>query len=329
MAVVLFISLSIPSYAAEKLFQERSYFGTSVNMTLCHGAAKRGRAHEAMAMAWQRFDSVQARMNMFDPVSDVSGLNAAAGVAFRVHDDVYDLIERSVSYARMTGGVFDISVGPLIALWKKAGLQGRLPEAEEIGRVKTLIGAQRIELLGHGLVRLPAGMRIDLGGNAAGFVADAAAAVLRENGFRDFLIDAGGELLAGGVSCEGRPWRAGIRSPDGEDLVLGVVELKDEAFSTSGSYEKYVEIQGQRWSHIIDPLTGYPERGVVSATVIAPQALDADVLSTALCILGPGPGGALIDSLGPGYAAMFIIEDEHGALVQKSTRGYAVHKSSP
>jgi thiamine biosynthesis lipoprotein len=313
-------------FAAERLQESRGYLGTVVQVTVCYEAGRKDKAVLALKAGWQKFADAHAHMNAFDPASDVSALNASLGREIKVSDDVYALLEKSRRYVEMTGGVFDVSVGPLVMLWGQAGKRGYLPTAEEIRKARILVGADRIELLGHGRVRIPRGMKIDLGGDASGFVADEAADVLRAAGFRDFLIDAGGEIYAGGQACEGRPWRVGISDPERKGRWTDVVELKDLAVSTSGSYEKYVEINGERWPHIVNPLTGYPERGVVSATVIAPHAVDADVLSTALCILGPGPGFKLINGLGDGYAAMIMTENVAGKLEENATRGYAVFR---
>jgi thiamine biosynthesis lipoprotein len=313
-------------FAAERLHESRSYLGTTVSTTICYGADQKDKADIAMKAVWQKFADVHARMNAFDPASDVSAINASLGREVKVHEDVYRLLEKSKALARTTGGVFDITVGPLVALWKQAGKLGHIPSAEAVREAKRSVAADRIELLGDGRVRIPSEMKIDLGGDAAGFAADEAAGILRVAGFNDFLVDAGGEIYAGGSACEERPWRVGVNDPENKDRWADVVELKDQALSTSGSYEKYIEINGERWPHIVNPLTGYPERGVVSATVISPNAIDADALSTTLCVLGSGPGFRLIDSLGAGYAAMIMAENEAGRLEESVTRGYAVFR---
>ena len=311
-------------FAAERLQEARLYLGTDVSVTICYEAGEKDKAALAMKSVWQKFSDVHAHMNVFDPASDVALLNSSSGRVIRVHNDVDRLLEMSKNYVGMTRGVFDVTVGPLMALWNRSGKAGRIPTEEEIREAKKFVGAQQIELLGHGRVRIPQGMKIDLGGDAAGFAADEVAKILRGAGFGSFLIDAGGEIYAGGDSCVGRLWRVGVHDPEGKNRLADVVELKDRAVSTSGSYEKYIEINGERWPHIVNPLTGYPERGVVSATVVAPHALDADVLSTTLCILGPGPGLKLIEDLGDGYAAMIMTEDGAGNLERRATESYTV-----
>lgn len=328
LSATVFLLCSLPAaLSAQRLEESRAYLGTAVRAVVCHPPDRAAGAGAAMALVWQMFADVHARMDLFDPSSDVSLLNARAGAGVKVHDDIYALLEKAREYTRLTRGVFDVSVGPLMALWKEAGQRNSFPTAVEIKAARESVGARRIELLGQGRVRLPPGMKIDLGGVAAGFAADEAARIFRAAGFNDFMVDAGGEIFAGGEACEGRPWRVGISDPEGRNRMKGVVALRDRAVSTSGSYRKYIEIQGERWPHIVNPVTGYPQRGVVSATVIAPDAVKADVLSTALCILGPGPGLRLVNGLGKGYAAMIMTEGEGGRLeahATKSFSGYAV-----
>ncbi len=317
---------SLPALAAERLEESKFYLGTTVRAEICYGPGEKPKAEQAMASVWQKFAAIHEHMNAFDPASDVAAVNAADGSSVAVHDDVYALLARSKEYARITGGVFDVTVGPLMALWQAAGRRDALPSAEEILEAKKMVDASRIELLPGGRVRLPPGMKIDLGGDASGFAADEAARVLRQAGFNDFLVDAGGEIYAAGQACAGRPWHVGVKDPVMAHHVAGVVVIRDAAVSTSGSYEKYVTIKGGRWPHIVNPLTGYPERGVVSATVMAPVAADADALSTALCVLGPGPGLRLIDSLGQGYAGMVITEGVDGRFETHATAGYVAFR---
>ncbi len=328
-AMMALITSAAPSHArVDRFEQARSYFGTQVRVTVCHAASDLGRAESAAASVWQRFAGIHGRMNAFDPASDVSAVNAAGGQDVAVHADVHRLLSRSKEYAQVTGGAFDVTAAPLTVLWRRAGKEDALPTTEEISRARQLVGAERIELLAQSRVRVPDGMTVDLGGAAAGFAADEAASIFRASGFSDFMVDAGGEIYAAGVSCEGRPWRVGINDPAAPGYVRGLVELKDQALSTSGSYEKYVTVRGERFSHIINPVTGYPAAGAVSATVIAPDALAADVLSTALCVLGPGPGIRLIDDLGAGYAAMLMIADGN-ALEEVRSSGYASFEVRP
>jgi thiamine biosynthesis lipoprotein len=129
------------------------------------------------------------------------------------------------------------------------------------------------------------------------------------------------------MSCQGRKWRVGIKDPDNKSSLIDVVELSNTAVSTSGSYERYFLIDGAKYAHIIDPRSGYPAKGVLSATVIAPSAQFADFLSTALCVLSPQEGLLLVDSLGKGHAALVITQEDAKARQRQSSREYRPYRT--
>ena len=327
--LILFTGVMFPplsARAAERLERSASYFGTTVNIVICYPEGGREKALAAAGRVWGELALIHSRMNRFDPASDLSRLNQSAGDTISVDPRIYGLIADSRKYGSLAGGAFDVTVTPLLDLWGAAARRGVLPAREEILEARQNVGVGRVELLEGLKARVPQGMMVDLGGVAAGFAVDEAVRILRGAGFNDFLVDAGGEIYASGRSCDLGRWRIGIRDPRERSRVVHVLELEDMAVSTSGGYEKYFEINGERWPHIINPLTGYPGRGAVSATVIAPRALDADALSTALCVLGEGPGFRIIDGLGTGYAAMVMTENVLGKLEQKATQGYAVFR---
>ncbi|MBF0331862.1 MAG: FAD:protein FMN transferase [Candidatus Omnitrophica bacterium] len=318
---------SLPCFAFEKLTSAEHFLGTRIDVTVCYEAGTKQQAVSAVDAVWARFSVAHAHMNLFDPLSDLSKIRRAAGETVQVQDDVYALIETSKKYKAVSGGVFDVTIGSLSDLWTRASLRNAIPSSDEIRQARGQVDAGRIELLGNGRVRVPSDMVIDLGGDAAGYLADKSAGILRQAGFMNFLVNAGGEIYAGGRSCQGRPWRVGINKPQGGGRISGVVELQDAAVSTSGSYERYWTIKGQHWSHIINPVTGYPAQDVISATVIAPTALEADIFSTALSVLGPLVGNRLIERMGPGYAAMITAGAQDGQLLEYSTAGYSKFKS--
>ena len=161
-----------------------------------------------------------------------------------------------------------------------------------------------------------------MGGIAKGYAVDEAARVFREKGIDSFFIDAGGDVYAGGRNCVGKPWRIGIRDPRDSKNIIDVVEVIDGAVATSGDYEQYYEIRNQRWSHIIDPSSGYPQKEVISATVIAPSAMRADALATALCVLGVRLGTDHIDELGKKYASLMIIDKRTDGIKKISSHEY-------
>ena len=296
--------------ALQKYEESRPFFGTTIILNACYERGSFPRVIETFKKVWDKFEEFQWRFNIFDDRSDIAKINSSHGKPILIGADTYQLLKDSTSYAQLTNGAFDITVYPLIELWKNAEKKDKIPTAGELKTVLTRIGGKNIAILSDSRVRLLNKMaRVDVGGIAAGYGADQAVKILKENGLKNFLIDTGGELFGAGKNCEGKPWRIGISDPMDSARFIDIIRLHERGVSTSGNYEKYFRIENQRWSHIINPVTGYPQAAVASATVIAPTATAADALSTALCILGGVEGIKFIDKLGEGFAAM-IIEGE-------------------
>ena len=211
----------------------------------------------------------------------------------------------------------------MINLWKDAADKNVAPNKEDLLTVKDAVRIENIKLLENEKIVLKNKLsRIDLGGIAKGFAVDEAAKIFRAYGFNNFLIDAGGDVYVSGLNCSNKPWRVGIRSPFNNSKIYDIVSLSNAAVTTSGNYERYFDINAQRYSHIIDPQSGYPQERVVSATVIAPSAQEADVLSTALCVLDAKKGIELIDSFGIDHAALIIIKNNAGEIEEVFSKNY-------
>ncbi len=243
----------------------------------------------AAERVFEIFRRVDARMSEWKPTSPLSRVNANAGVGpVPVPADLRAVLHRAVEIGRRTEGAFDITWAALWGLWDFKAAEPHVPAADEIAARVRLIDFRRVQIDDDaGTVYLPEkGMLIGLGGIAKGYALDQAAAALRTMGVRDFLLSAGGQVYAGGTRA-GRPWRIGIRDPRGErDDFFATIELRDASLATSGDYERYFEIEGVRYHHILDPRTGWPARGVRSVTVLSPDATLADALATALMVLG-------------------------------------------
>ncbi|HQO58362.1 MAG TPA: FAD:protein FMN transferase [Candidatus Omnitrophota bacterium] len=290
--------------------QTKVLMGTYVTVDVCYERAEAVALSNAYHDVWARLEEVAGGMSIYDPQSEISKLNHSYPDAVSVGHDLYYILESSIRLSELTQGAFDITVSPLVHLWRDAAKEERVPSKAQIALAKDSVGVPSFELLEDQRARLlKPGTSLDLGGIAKGYAVDEAARVLRSKGFKDFFIDAGGDLYVGGQSCKGTPWRIGIRNPARKDQIIDIVEVRNQAVTTSGHYEQYFEIDGQSYSHIIDPRTGVPQKGVVSATVIAPIASEADALATALCVLTEKEGLELIEALGESYAALLIVPD--------------------
>lgn len=238
--------------------------------------------------------TLDSLLNYFSEKSFVSELNRRQRV--KASSDVIYLISLSDSISRLTGGLFDISVAPLLEIWGFYSSKLTIPNTTKIERIKKLIDYRKIQIK-HDSIIIPQGMKIDLGGIAQGYAADRVAMILRQRHVKSAIINIGGEVIVIGKSPKGRPWRVGIRNPRGKGIIE-TVELEDLAIATSGDYEKFFLINEKRYPHIINPKTGFPALDFVSVTIFAKDAAFADAIATAVATMKPKDAMKFLDSLG-------------------------------
>ena len=266
-------------------------------------AATGKRLHEALSTVAE----FERRISSWNPESETSALNRAAGVApVAVGADLRALVERAVYWAERTDGAFDITVAPLFELWKRAGSRETRPTKSEIKRELKRVGFKKIVADGETLFLSQGGMRVEFGAIGKGFAADRAAETLRAGGVENFIVGAGGDLIVRG-SRGPQPWQVGVRDPRGKGL-FAVSGLSNRAIATSGGYEQFISIGGHRYPHILDPRSGEPVSGLTSVTVLSARTVDSDALATALFVMGSEAGIGFVESL-PGVEALFIAED--------------------
>jgi len=225
------------------------------------------------------------------------------------------LLRLAMEIAEGSGGAFDPTILPLISLWNfDAG--GELPHEEEIQAVRNMVDYRLVQIDAQGAVELPPGSGFDLGGIAKGAVVDQIADWLAEEGYEDYLIDAGGDILVSGLKRGKEQWSIGIRHPRSRDELIGLLHLggagETLAVVTSGDYERYFEFGGKRYHHILDPRSGYPANSSISVTVIAATCARADGLATAAFVLGPDQGLELLEGL-PDVEGLIIAEGMPGS----------------
>jgi len=247
------------------------------------------RLAEYVSAASATFMELTDALSVFDPGSEISALNRAAGRApVPVSPRTLDVLGRALEYAALTKGCFDPTVAPLVQLWGVHGNQSlpSPPAPEAIGAALARTGYRHLVLSGQNAHLDMAGRSVDLGGIAKGYAVDVCFDQLSRMGAASFMVD-----LGGNIRCRGGPdtgaWRIGVRHPFCHDRILGVIRLTGgRAVATSGNYERFVTIGGQRYAHIIDPRTGIPVTGMAGVTVVASSAVEADALSTALFVMG-------------------------------------------
>lgn len=320
----LILSSLIPACALprqqelKEYYEVRAYFKTTVSIRCFYDP--KSDFSKVAKQCWEKAELIQENMNAHakPPHGDLARLNESGIEGVRVHGDVYRVLKHSVEYSRLTQGAYDVTVFPLVELWRNAQRLGRVPDSEELRQAKDKVGYQNLGLQDPDLVffKKP-GMKVDLGSPASGYFCDQMAGILDANGIKNFLVDGGGEIFCRGMNKGRVPWRIGIQDPFDKTKIFQVIELKDQGLSTSGNYEKFYTIGQERFSHIIDPRTGYPQKDAVSATVIAPTAEMANELSTALCVLGSSKGLEVIRSLR--NVGALIIELKNGKTLVSGT----------
>jgi len=236
--------------------------------------------------------------------SPVTKLNDRAGEGpIEVERELAVLLQRSLEIARLTGGAFDITYAGAGKLWDFKSQ--RIPSAGVIEAALKNVGFERVVVdLEANTVRLPKGMRLGLGGIAKGYGVDRAMAVLLEHGIQHALVSAGGDLKVLGHKFD-KLWEIAIRHPRDRERVLALLPVSNTCVVTSGDYERFFVHEGRRYHHILDPRTGSPAQGCMSATVIAQDAAFADALATAICVLGPEQGLELVEGL-PATEALVV-----------------------
>lgn len=291
-------------------------------LTLTASTADGSAATAAFDAVFAEFARLEGLMSTWIPGSDVSRVNREAGVRpVAVSAEVRDVLETARKMSEWTGGKFDVTFGALAGLWRFDHDQNNvIPDMREVRRRLPLVDYRAIQIDdAAGTVFIPReGMSIHLGGIGKGYAIDRAAAILRARGLRDFMIQSGGDIYAGGLK-DGKPWRLAIQDPRGPaNHSFAELDLSDGTFSTSGDYERYFVRNGRRYHHILDPDTGLPARGTRSVTIVSDLAVLADGLSTGVFIMGPDQGMALIERL-PGVEGV-IVSDTNEVLISSGLR---------
>jgi thiamine biosynthesis lipoprotein len=307
-ALAIFFSCGVP---AKEYTYNNFLFGAQCNIRFqfIHDA----RAKEIIDVLDLELTRLDSLLNYFSDKSLVNELNRESRV--KAPSDMIFLVTLGDSVSRLTGGLFDITVAPLLEIWGFYTGEPHLPGAGEIARVEDLVDYTKVKISEDSIIIEP-GMKVDLGGIAQGFAVDRAADILRQNHVKSAIIDIGGEILTIGRSPQNRPWRVGIRNPRGGG-VIETIDLQDSAVSTSGDYEKFLTIGNQRYPHILNPHTGLPAREFASVTVCAEDAAFADAMSTAIAVMGPQRGIQFLDSLG---IKGIIYYEQRGELERISNR---------
>jgi thiamine biosynthesis lipoprotein len=282
--------------------------GTLVKLVLYVGEDAANPASQSAVTELAVIDSL---MSSYSATSETSLIGADAGEAvFVASAAVAEVIERSIYFSRLTRGAFDPTVGALTQLWNFPDAV-MPPGQASIDSALTHVDYDELELNGNRVFLRRHGMQLDLGAAVKGFAVDRAVAALEQVGVDAGLVEAGGDLRFWGRKPDGEPWLFGVRHPRIPDCTVISSDVGLSSVATSGDYEQTFEFEQVKYHHILDPATGRPARSTVSATAWATTALDADILSTALFVLGPKEGIKLVEGLDEVEALMFYDNAGH------------------
>jgi len=271
-------------------------------------------ADKQIAIAISEISRIEALISSWKTTSETSNINKNAGVSpVKVSKELFNLIQRALQISNLTDGAFDISYASMDKLWKYDGSMTQIPSKEAIKKSVAKVGYKDIivDPQNSTVFLKNKGMKIGFGAIGKGYAADKAKKLLISNGVSGGIINASGDINSWGSKPSGSSWQVAITNPLNKNKAFAMLPIKD-AVVTSGNYEKYVTFNSRRYSHIIDPRTGYPSQGIISVTVFAPKAELADALATSVFVMGVETG---IDRINQLKAIECIIITDTGTII--------------
>jgi thiamine biosynthesis lipoprotein len=289
-----------------KVTKTRMGMGTFVSITVMHPSKME--AEDVIGKAFEEMDRVSALMDRYRSSSPIGILNKE-GKLVDVPPDVAHVLERSLHFHKTSRGAFDMTVQPVVDLYKQRfEATDRQPSEKELEKALALVDASAIQFDGTSIRFQKEGMGITLDGIAKGYIIDCGAELIKRHGIKHALINAGGDIRVTGGKENGAPWRVGVQNPDKKGPFLDVVEMSDGALATSGNYEIYFDKE-KLYHHIVNPKSGISPTKSESVSVMAATVMDADALSTAVFVLEPVEGRGFIDSI-PGTECLILGRDQ-------------------
>lgn len=298
-AALLILILSIaPAWAQQSFHRNLKLMGSGFQITVV--VKDSTEADKAINLAINEITRIEKLISSWDPDSETSKINSNAGIRpVKVSRELYGLIERAINISTLTDGAFDISYASMDKIWKFDGSMTKMPSNEEIKSSVSKVGFQNIILDPDesSAFLKEKGMKIGFGAIGKGYAADQAKALLQKNNVQAGIINASGDMNIWGRQPNGEEWTVAITNPLNKTKSAAILPITNGAVVTSGNYEKFVQFNGTRYAHIIDPRTGYPSSGILSVTVFAPKAELADALATSVFVMGIETGLNRINQL--------------------------------
>lgn len=315
--ILLLLATQTLSFGQQIFKKKQSLLGSPFEITVVAKDSVQGNLFSDLAITEVR--RIENLISDWIPTSQISKVNHNAGISpIKVDKEVYDLVDRATKISKLTSGAFDISYASMDRIWKFDGSMKEMPTPEEIRKSVEKVGYQNIILNPKDttIFLKNKGMKLGLGGIGQGYIADKIKVLLQEKGCSSGLVNVSGDINTWGKQPNGNLWTVGIVNPMNKNKVFATFPLDDSAVETSGSYEKNVTFNGKRYSHIIDPRTGYPATGIISVSVFAKQTELADALATGIFVMGVEVGLDLVNQL-KGIGCI-IVDDKGGIHVSKN-----------
>ena len=293
--------------------------GSRFDITVVAKNKELGNAYIDLAV--NEIKRIEKLISSWDPISQTSQINNYSGIKpVKVDKELFELINRSLKISKLTNGAFDISYASMDRIWKFDGSMTEMPNKDIIKKSVAKVGYENIIINQSNqtvFLKLK-DSKIGFGAIGKGYAADKAKELLLSKGVESGIINASGDMNTWGNQPNGKPWNVGITNPLNKNKVFALLPISNQAVVTSGNYEKYVSFNGQRYSHIIDPRTGYPSKGIVSASIFATSAELADALATSVFVMGIDVGLDFIDQLN---GIECIIVDDSGKVHYSKNMG--------
>lgn len=310
--IFTFLTLLVTFYSYGQQSYKRSLklMGSHFEITVVANNEEQANSYINLAVA--EIDRIETLISSWDPSSQTSKINNNAGIKpVKVNEELFNLIKRAIGISKLTDGAFDISYASMDNIWKFDGSMTDMPSEERIKASVNKVGYQNIVLDNNNFTVFlkKKGMKIGFGAIGKGYAADKAKTLLKQQGVVAGIINASGDINSWGKQPNGEEWKVAITNPMDKNKSFGFLPILNGAVVTSGDYEKYVVFNGIRYTHIINPRTGYPASGIVSVTVFAPKAELADALATSIFVMGVETG---IDRVNQMPHVECIIIDDSG-----------------
>ena len=315
--LLLFLVVTSYNYGQQTYQRTLKLMGSRFDITVV--AYDSALANKNIDIAVSEITRIEKLISSWDINSQTSKINKNAGIKPVVVDsELFKLIKRAISISKLTDGAFDISYASMDRIWKFDGSMTKMPPLNKISASVAKVGFQNIILdeSKNTVFLKEKGMKIGFGAIGKGYAADKAKTLLISKGVSAGIINASGDMNTWGSKPDGKPWKVAITNPLNKNKVFALFPLINSAVVTSGNYEKFVNLNGKRYTHIIDPRTGYPSSGIISVTVFAPKAELADALATSIFVMGKNVGINRVNQLPK--VECIIIDDKGGISTSKN-----------